>query len=253
MQFQGVVPGAGPQWAIRLFGGWQLMRDDAVPDVASRERRLLSVLALQDGRPRSYLAGLLWPESDETRALGNLRAALWRVQHRCQGLIADEHALVRLDRSVRVDVLDLIGLADQIALGELPDRKAAMVVLTSGDLLPGWYDDWVIDERERLHQVRLRALESLTDLLIARGDADGALHAAMTAASIEPLRESAHRALIRVHLMFGNHVDAVRVYRSFHRRLSTDLGISPSSQIVDLIRPLIEVRTATPQRTPSPV
>jgi DNA-binding SARP family transcriptional activator len=233
------------QWSLRLFDGWQIRRDDHVIDVAWRERRLLSLLALQGERPRTYLAGLLWPDSDESRALGSLRAAVWRIQHTLPGLVTDGHGPLSLGARAHVDVHDMFDVVRRISAGlEAEDPRDALEALRHGDLLPGSYDDWVVYERERLQQLRLRALELLADQLTARGDVDHALEAAMSAVAIEPLRESAHRALIRVHLLVGNHVDAVRVYRTFRHRLRAEMGITPSPQIIDLIRPLLAVRAA---------
>ncbi|WP_127131035.1 BTAD domain-containing putative transcriptional regulator [Georgenia sp. SYP-B2076] len=243
------ITGNGARWSLRLFEGWQLRSDGTAVVVAYRERRLLSLLALQGERPRAHLAGLLWPDSDESRAHGNLRAAVWRVQHLLVGVLEESQGMMRLAPDVRVDVHELRDLAHRLASAALPDVEHALHVLHRGTLLPGWYDDWVLEEREQLHQLRLRALETLADRLLASGDVDGALQAAMGAVTIEPLRESAHRALIRVHLMDGNHVEAVRVYRAFRLRLSTELGISVSPQIVELVRPL---QTSRPMHSRHP-
>ena len=243
------ITGTGARWSLRLFDGWQLRSESTAVVVAYRERRLLSLLALQGERPRAHLAGLLWPDSDESRAHGNLRAAVWRVQHLLIGVLEETQGMMRLAPDLHVDVHELRDVAHRVASEDLPDVEHALHVLRRGTLLPGWYDDWALEERELLHQLRLRALETLADRLMARGDIDGALQAAIGAVTLEPLRESAHRALIRVHLMDGNHVEAVRVYRNFRERLSTELGISVSPQIVELVRPL---HTGRPARAGRP-
>jgi DNA-binding SARP family transcriptional activator len=43
----------------------------------------------------------------------------------------------------------------------------------------------------------------------------------------EPLRESAHRALVRVHLAEGNLIEAVRACESFRTLLADRPGIPP--------------------------
>jgi len=118
------------------------------------------------------------------------------------------------------------------------DHEQLLPIISPDELLPAWDDDWVVDERALLHQLRLRALEDLTAYLLDRADIDGALQAAMRAVTIDPLRESANRALILVHLADGNHAEAVRVYRSFKRRLSDELRVCVSRQIVGLIQPI---------------
>jgi DNA-binding SARP family transcriptional activator len=108
--------------------------------------------------------------------------------------------------------------------------------LLLGDLLPDWYDDWVLFERERFRDLRLRALDVLCERLTHEGrfrDAAEVGHAALAA---EPLRESAHRALVRIHLLEGNAVEALRQYRLCRRLLAEHLGIDPSSLMEELMR-----------------
>ena len=72
------------------------------------------------------------------------------------------------------------------------------------DLLPDWYDDWLFLERERLGRLRVHALEALCRRFLDAGFPARAIDLALTAVSVEPLRESAHRALISTHLAEGN-------------------------------------------------
>jgi DNA-binding SARP family transcriptional activator len=111
-------------------------------------------------------------------------------------------------------------------------------VMRSRDLLPGWYDDWVVTERERLRQLRLHALESSCARLILAGSFGRAVQAALVAIQEEPLRETAHRALIQAHLAEGNAVEAVRQYRRYTRLLWEELRLEPSPQTKALVRGL---------------
>ena len=100
----------------------------------------------------------------------------------------------------------------------------------------GWYDEWLLLERERLRQMRLHALEALAEQLVIAGDLPAAVHAALAAVAIDPLRESAHRALIRAHLAEGNRVEALRQLARLRHLLREELGVEPSSRAVDLLR-----------------
>ncbi|HEX5535254.1 MAG TPA: BTAD domain-containing putative transcriptional regulator [Actinomycetales bacterium] len=238
------APAAHPAWQLRLLDTWQLAQDGRSVDVPWRQQRLIAVLALQGQRPRTHVAGVLWPESNETRAMSSLRAAIWQVQQCLPGLLLEGRGPLGLRPGVRVDVHDLLScVARNAPTGRDqsvdPDAGHVLTLLTHGDLLPGWYDDWVLFERERLQQLRLRALEGLVDRLLGAGQVDQALVAALAAVAIEPFRESAHRALIKVHLTLGNYVDALRVYDGFRQRLLQELGISPSPQITALVANLL--------------
>jgi hypothetical protein len=76
-------------------------------------------------------------------------------------------------------------------------------VRPGGELLPGWYEDWVLVERKRLRQLRMHALEALAEKLTEAGRYGVAMPAAYAAVRADPVRESAHRAVVRVHLAEG--------------------------------------------------
>jgi DNA-binding SARP family transcriptional activator len=104
------------------------------------------------------------------------------------------------------------------------------------DLLPGWYDDWVIFERERIRQRFLHALEALSRHLIAVGRFADAVEAAISVVSGDPLRESANRVLIEAHLAEGNVVEARRAYKRYRDTVRRELGVEPSEQLARLMR-----------------
>jgi DNA-binding SARP family transcriptional activator len=107
-----------------------------------------------------------------------------------------------------------------------------------GDLLPDWNDEWLQDEREELRQTRLHALESLARLLSACGRHADAIQTALAAIRLEPLRETAHRTLIEIHIAEGNWSEAHRQFQRCRRMLRKELGVEPS----DSMRRLLEKR-----------
>jgi DNA-binding SARP family transcriptional activator len=120
--------------------------------------------------------------------------------------------------------------------GDRTAPRAAVRVLACEDLLLGWYDDWVLLERERLRQLRLHALEQLSARLLAGGDVARAAEAALEAVAVEPLRETAHAALIRAHLAEGNRAEATRQLQRLTALLGKELGEQPSPMVTDLLR-----------------
>jgi DNA-binding SARP family transcriptional activator len=233
-------------WQLRLFDRWMLRDGGHEITVGLREQRMLAVLALYGPRSRRHVAGVLWPDSTDAHAVGNLRAAVWRVEHTIPGILLRDRTRLALATDVCLDVQEfLLCVRRVVGPDEGNDKRElehALAILQRGDLLPGWYDDWVLYERTRLAQLRLRALESLAERLIALDDTKGALEAALAAVAIEPLRESAQRALIRVHIADGNHLDAIREYRSFRTRLAAEMDVTPSEQLESLIHPLLVPR-----------
>jgi DNA-binding SARP family transcriptional activator len=214
-------------------------RDLPIPELPHGVQRLVAHLALA-GRPgRSAIAGTLWPDASELHAGRNLRTALWRVQKLVPGLVEVTGGAVALDAGVRVDVRELTDWGRRVLVPGAPieDCFAARPAL-HGELLPGWYDDWVLLERERLRQLRMHAWEALSEKLVQAGRYGEAVEAALEAIRAEPLRESAHVALIRAHAAEDNVVEALLAYQRFERRIGDELGLAPSSHLTALVRGL---------------
>jgi DNA-binding SARP family transcriptional activator len=220
-----------------LMGALELQSSGVTVALPASAQRLLAFMGLRRGPlSRVYVAGQLWLDSTETRASGCLRSALWRL-HRAAGEVV--HASGRgLELAPEVEVdLDRAGTAAREVLGgDGPVRPELVKELCgSQDLLPDWYDEWAESERERFRQIRLHALERLCERLTAEGRFAEALEAGLTAVRAEPLRESAHRAMIGVHLAEGNIGEALRQYDTCARLMTSELGVRPSGRLERLI------------------
>lgn len=230
------VPHTPREVSLQLFGWWELRCGAQTIALGRREQRLVALLALIGRQSRLQLAAALWPDSTEDRAMTSLRAAVWHTRHGAPGLLDAGRSTLALAPQVEVDVDRLTGLAAGAATSpaavDLDDLKP---VIGAGELLPGWYDDWVILERERLNQLRLHALELAAGVLTRHGQLDLALQLALEAVRAEPLRETANAVLMSVYLAEGNVSDAVRQYDRFRDLLRRELALEPSPALGRLL------------------
>lgn len=214
---------------LLLLEGFELLQDEERVDVPVTAQRLVAFLALHR-RPlrRLYVACTLWPDSSEERAAGSLRSALWRLNRPGLELVQADGIHLGLAANVEVDVRTLMALARRLSAGDEVDGAEDLAEGFEQDLLPDWYEDWVLLCRERWRHLRLAALESLTSQLSAGGAYAAAVETGLAAVRAEPLRESAHRAVIKAHLTAGNGYEAVRQYDEYRRLLHKELGLEPS-------------------------
>jgi DNA-binding SARP family transcriptional activator len=219
---------------LYLLDGFELVSNTGRKVLPPGAQRVVTFVALHD-RPllRSYVAGSLWLDSTEERAAANLRSMLWRIQRFEPRLIDASGHTLRLGGEVSVDLREMEAAAHAL-LRDDTEFEPETTRLAS-DLLPDWYDDWVIFERERFRQLRLRALEALCDRLAHAGRFTEALEVGLLCVAGEPLRESAHRAVMRVYLADGNPGDAIRQYQLCERLFAEQLGIRPSAQMQELL------------------
>jgi DNA-binding SARP family transcriptional activator len=231
-------------YQLILIGGWQVASGDECFHLAPSAQKLLAFVALNDHVNRAFVAGTLWPEVAEDKAQASLRTVIWRVSSSCPGILQNDKEILALSEQTSVDVWRLRALSKSLLAGELPNDPIPEPLY--GDLLPGWYDDWVLLEREQLRQTRLHILEAMTKSLVERRRYNEALQLAMAAVNIAPLRESAHREIIQIHLAEGNAAEALRQFEVCAHLLRTDLGLEPSEQMIDLMRPVIDSTERSP-------
>jgi DNA-binding SARP family transcriptional activator len=226
-----------PSVAVALTRGFQLTRNGQRIDLPHSAQRLVALVALV-GRPvlRAYVAGTLWLDVAEERALANLRSALWRLRQPGCAVIETAGDRLTLDPAVRVDVRDLTDWAHGLEGPDVVLDDAHLDQLIGADeLLPDWYEDWILLERERFQQLRLHALEACCDRLIGVRRYGRAIEVGLAAVATESLRESAHRALIRVYIAEGNVSAAIGQYEAYRTILWTELGLEPSALMSELI------------------
>ncbi|MEO8261215.1 MAG: BTAD domain-containing putative transcriptional regulator [Pseudolysinimonas sp.] len=233
---------AGSGIAIGVLGGFSVSVDGIpVAGLATGSQRLLVLLALRDRTvSRASLAASLWPDVPQGRAAVTLRSALSRLDAVTRGAVFAESAALHLVDDVRVDLHDAQRMAHHLLdvdhhvdlTGEL---ASSMISTLSRDLLPDWFDEWIVEAGEDWRHLRAAALEALAIRLLdagMRGEAAGAARAAIRA---DPLRETPHGILIRVHLADGDQSNAIAAYESYRTTLRLALELEPTSRLSGLL------------------
>src|SRR5437588_9576982 len=178
---------------LDLLRAFELRKDGVAVSLPPGSQRLVAFLALRD-RPlgRVHVAGNLWLDVSDDRACANLRTAVWRLRQLDPGVIESSATHMRLSRTVAVDVHDTLAQARRLVDPSVTCEESDLVGdALLAELLPDWYDDWVLLEQERFRQIRLHALESLCSRLLATRRFAMAIEAGLAAVAAEPLRESA--------------------------------------------------------------
>jgi DNA-binding SARP family transcriptional activator len=228
---------------VCVLGTFRFWADGkALPAVLGGSQRLLALLGLRDrALMRASVAGTLWPDASEDHAYSSLRSALGRLSRLTRDAVVVTPLDLALASDVRVDIRDARALAHRLlAAGSVPaaDLGANAIETLSVDVLPDWFDDWVLAEAEEWRQLRLHALEALAERLLAEGAFGEATGAALAAIRAEPLRESAHAIVIRVHLAEGNRSEALREFERYRVLLLDELGLEPTPRLHGLIADL---------------
>ncbi len=224
---------------IQLLGQFEIALDGQRVDLPTRAAESLAAwLVLHPGpaHRREMLAGILWPESDESNARSQLRHALWRLRR----AIPDDYLLTnhrtigwKADAPYTLDVDALCSDSDTI------EGSAAAANSYQGELLPGFYDDWVVRERERLAGVYETHMTRLLKLLVAAGHWQEAIDWAEKWIAQGQTPEPAYRTLMCAHANKGNSTAALAAYQRCTDALKRELDVPPSPEttaLADAIR-----------------
>jgi DNA-binding SARP family transcriptional activator len=216
---------------MRVLGRFAVDGAAGPIDVPAAGQRVLALLAVGGGMSdRHRLAGMVWPDRPEDRAVANLRGALWRLPDELHGSVEKVGDRIRLGPRWSVDLDDAVAAAARLRHGDL-DNVLDVRRLLDADLLPDWDLECLVVARERHRQLRLHALEDLADLQLRSGRPLDAVDTALAAIAAEPLRETAQAMLFAAHLNAGNRAEAVRAYERFRCLLATELHVEPGPRL----------------------
>lgn len=237
-----------PNIEISLLGRQQALANGRPLDTlrSGRTLELLAYLAVHRGSPqtRQHVAGVLWPDSTDTQARTNLRREL----HQLRDALPDADRFLTIDARqlgwaedapCSLDVADFeAALAEANAAVERDDEVAfrgaaeRAVHAYRGDLLPGFYDDWVLVERERLRRSCVALLDRLTAVLPEEGAIAPASDLARRRVELEPLEEAGYRRLMELQGRAGDRAAALATYHRCTSVLQRELGVEPCAETV---------------------
>jgi len=243
-----VMVGERPQLA--LLGGFRVVagaRELALPAHARRVLAYLGVHRRSSAHARVPMAEVLWPAASTARAQASLRTALWRIRRGDRRLVQVTPDVVRLGPDVQVDLHAAVDGARAVLAGGTtgaPDAGGVAVGVEGlrGELLPGWEEDWLLLERERLRQMQIHALDALSRRMCAQGRHAEAIDAALAAIALEPMREASHAALVAAFVADGNLAAAHRQVANLSTLLDRELAVTPSRAFMAEFHRLVSPR-----------
>jgi DNA-binding SARP family transcriptional activator/predicted ATPase len=226
---------------VKLLGQFEIALDGQSLEIPSRPAQsLLAFLMLNRGAAhrREKLAGLLWPDSSESNARNNLRQALWRIRKMIGDgyLVADK---VSVSFSAEKDYWLDAQILETAAGGNAPVEVLERAVsVYEGELLPGFYDQWVTLERERLQALFEQRIHGLSQLLVEDGRWDDVTKWAERWISLGQAPEPAYRALMTAAAGRGDQAGVVAAFHRCVEALEEEVGVEPSPETLDIFEKL---------------
>lgn len=221
--------------SLRLLGSFEI----AGFKLPTRKgEALLGYLAVDAGtlRRRDTLMALLWGDRSDRQARHSLSQTLFSVRKalgdRGDALVVDGDCVMLSAADCAVDARSF----ETMAAGSdcAAWREAAR--LYRGELLQGLhlrepgFQEWVTGERGRFQEAAVGVFSRLVERHEADGEPDAAIRSALRLIALDPLRESAHRALMRLYAAQGETAAALRQYEHCAALLERELGVEPEAE-----------------------
>ena len=231
-------------WRIELLGGFAANQGTQTVSRFRTQKTgaLLAYLTffVRRSHSREELVDLLWPDHDAEAGRASLRTALASLRRQLEPAGAITGSVLIADRgrvSLNLEAICSDVMAFETACHTSTQSTSAeirlqtltqAVDLYSGELLPGWYEEWIFPERERLSRTYQGIVLKLAQALEQAGQWETAVHYLRRWLASDRLNEEAHAALIRLYLAHGHPDDSYRQYQETQRLFRKELETEPS-------------------------
>ncbi|MCB0211700.1 MAG: AAA family ATPase [Anaerolineae bacterium] len=215
---------------------------------------LLAYLAVtRQPYPRDVIAGLFWPEFDQSAARMNLRRDLsWLRQQLPEDILLIDRSDIEFNAKadVRIDVHQLeAGLAssqshdhpDDTLCAECSQSIMKAIELYQGEFMAGFsladcveFDEWLFFQREQRRQEVSVGLQRLVTWCCQQKSLEAGINYGRRWLSLDPLNESPHRALMQLYAWSDQPAAALRQYDECVRLLDEEFGIAPEPETMTL-------------------
>jgi DNA-binding SARP family transcriptional activator len=239
-----------------MFGGFSIAAGGNFvhSGLGANGRRLSAFLLAFPNSPhrRARLIDLFWPDLDASRASAAFSTALWRLRRLFSLQRNNENLHIRstaqelvleLGDSNIVDVHHFQSLvSDAFHSVDLTidlKRLDRAIGLYAGPFLDGDDDDWILEQRERLHCLYVRALTELMRWFAGQDRYEDALVCGRRILACDPVREMIQRWVMLLYLLNGQRGEAMRQFERCDRVLRGDYDVEPmpeTSSLAAMIR-----------------
>lgn len=220
-------------WTLKVLKANILGDGEQVSSPDRKTAGLLTYLALEGPTSRRKLAGLLWPEVEETKARNSLARVLSRLRKATYPQVVVGGDVLRLDEAMEVDVARLQVLAFQ--------RDWVALLGLAGELLPHFeYDDasefadWLRSERDSVAELTAQAMRARIQELEEGRRYPEAIELAGRLVGLDPMVEAPYRLVMRLHLLGGDRAAALKAFAELRGMLRREWGAEPSEETIAL-------------------
>ncbi len=224
-----------------LLGAFRLERNGVEISLPRRKlQALLAYLALHpEPHAREKLAALFWGDATDESARASLRneiSALRKLVH--PDLLLPDRETIQLNPEVALwtDARAFSQIAYRVSQEPNSNVSSDMqfAIGDYADLLPDFYDDWILDARERLRAQQIETLLHLTQDARSQSDYARARDFARKVLDMDRANERAHQHLMFCQISGGDRAAALRQYEECVAALRDELAVEPSDETTAL-------------------
>jgi len=242
----------------QLLGNFRitLNQQDISAAFSERVKLLFAYLLLNPETQisRKQIAYTFWPDTTESQARTNLRNLIHLLRKSLQESetffeVDSQFIKWRDNAPINLDVQDFRESISTAGTCESNRERIShlqqAVDRYHGELLPDLYEDWLLKQREELHQLFINALFALSSLLDDDRQYPEAIRVMNRLIRSDPLNELAYQNSMRFHALNNDRTGALKVYHACSTMLRQELDVEPSQDTQAYCEQILQLRDST--------
>lgn len=248
----GVIQFTSPRITIQALGHTQVKIGDHLVKLSAWKTQSVRdlfffILQSREGVTKEEAGEAFWPEVDQETSRVRFKNSIYRLR-RALGAESITHIdeVYRFNRTLDYDY-DLENFQQEIDLADAAEDAESKILhynnvlsIYKGPYLPKLDYEWVIIQRESIHQKFIYAATNLVNLLMQEKHYQKSIAAVQRILEIDPCSESAHRSAMVAYAEMGDRAGVVRQFEKCKKALKDELSVAPSSQTIETYQSLMK-------------
>ncbi len=228
---------------IKLIGYPEIKKNSEVVFFPYKKAEgILYMLLIEEQMEREKICNYFWPDTNSQTAKKNLRNAVYNLRKKLGDdiILSPKRSILKINK----EIITEIDIDNFISKDINKDKDLKSIIkMSTQELLEGFYIGNLYEFENWLYMKRSEFINKYNEFLnnLLKSNINNALKILICQKLIEvdQFDEKSYIKLIDLYKIEGNYKKCIDVYNKLEKKLSEELSITPSKEVIDMVEKIL--------------